>query len=491
MIRPGSAPVREGDLLAGKYRVERVLGSGGMGIVVAARHVELDQLVAIKFVRDEALSNEQGVQRFLREARAAVKLKSEHVARVLDVGKLESGAPYMVMEYLEGSDLATVLAEQGPLPLGSACDWIMQACEAVAEAHAAGIVHRDLKPENLFLTRAVGGAPKVKVLDFGVSKAVKGPSGDLLGLTRTRAMLGSPLYMSPEQMRSSRDVDSRADIWAMGVVLFQLLTARWPFEADSMPELCLKVVSDPPLSLATLRPDVPQGIVGVVERCLSKDPAKRYAQAAELASALEPFVPPASRVFAERARLVIADGAQRLARSDADALPGSAEGSTPALSASSGERVATNTAATSAAWGAERREGAPAPRARRGRAAAIVIGVSSVGAAASVLLALALRRPLTDGTRPSGPVSSSTASDKSGPTHAAEHEMVVALPAPGLLSSGARAPAVPDVPGSVASVTTQGFREASAPPARAAAPPPPPRQVIPRAVPDEDIPTIR
>jgi eukaryotic-like serine/threonine-protein kinase len=491
MIRPGSAPVREGDLLAGKYRVERVLGSGGMGIVVAARHIELDQLVAIKFVRDEALSNEQGVQRFLREARAAVKLKSEHVARVLDVGKLESGAPFMVMEYLEGSDLATVLAEQGPLPHASAADWIMQACEAVAEAHAAGIVHRDLKPENLFLTRAVGGAPKVKVLDFGVSKAVQGPSGDLLGLTRTRAMLGSPLYMSPEQMRSSRDVDSRSDIWAMGVVLFQLLTARWPFEADSMPELCLKVVSDPPLSLAALRPDVPQGMVGVVERCLSKDPAKRFAQAGELASALEPFAPPASRVFAERARLAIEGGAQRLARSDADALPGSTEVSTTSLSASGGERAGTNTPATSAAWGTERREGASAPEARRGRAAAMVIGVSAVGAAASVVLAFALRRPLTDGTPPSGPVSSSAAPDKSAPTPMAQHETIVALPAPALLSSGAREPAVPVAPASGASETTPSFREASAPPAKAALPPQPPRRVIPRAVPDEDIPTIR
>src|SRR5271154_7216063 len=214
----GSAPVREGDLLAGKYRVERVLGAGGMGIVVAARHIELDQLVAIKFVRDEAIASEDAVQRFLREARSAVKLKSEHVARVLDVGKLESGAPYMVMEYLEGSDLGKVLQDQGPVSLDCAADWILQAGEAVAEAHGAGIVHRDLKPENLFLSRAVGGAPKVKVLDFGVSKAVRGSSGELSGLTRTRAMLGSPLYMAPEQMRSSRDVSPSADVWALGVV---------------------------------------------------------------------------------------------------------------------------------------------------------------------------------------------------------------------------------------------------------------------------------
>ncbi|HEY5145920.1 MAG TPA: serine/threonine-protein kinase, partial [Polyangiaceae bacterium] len=305
MIRPGTAPVREGDLLAGKYRVERVLGAGGMGIVVAARHEELDQMVAIKFVRDEALDNDEAVQRFLREARAAVKLKSEHVARVLDVGKLESGAPYMVMEYLEGSDLGQVLTEQGPMDTEGAADWIMQACEAVAEAHSLGIVHRDLKPENLFLTNTIGGTQKIKVLDFGVSKAMGGAS-DLSNLTRTRAMLGSPLYMAPEQMRSSRDVDARADVWALGVVLFQLLTQRWPFEADTMPELCLKVVTEPPLSLASLRPDAPPGLVAAVERCVEKDPAKRFANAAELATALEDFAPPESRILAERARLAMA-----------------------------------------------------------------------------------------------------------------------------------------------------------------------------------------
>ncbi|HLK36714.1 MAG TPA: serine/threonine-protein kinase [Polyangiaceae bacterium] len=304
MTQPGLAPVREGDLLAGKYRVERVLGVGGMGVVVAARHEQLDQLVAIKFVREEALGNPEAVERFLREARAAVKLKSEHAAKVLDVGTLESGAPYMVMEYLEGADLAQTLADGGPVPVEAACDWVLQACEAVAEAHAAGIVHRDLKPQNLFLARTVGGAAKVKVLDFGVSKSVRSMS-EQGALTRTRAMLGSPLYMAPEQMRSSRDVDARADVWALGVVLFELLTHRWPFEAETMPELCLKVVTDAPLSLADLRPDVPAALVAVVERCLEKPAEKRFANAAELASALEPFVSSASRIIAERARLAM------------------------------------------------------------------------------------------------------------------------------------------------------------------------------------------
>src|SRR5580698_576973 len=284
-------PVREGDLLAGKYRIERVLGVGGMGVVVAARHEQLDQLVAIKFVREDALGNEDAIERFLREARSAVRLKSDHVARVIDVGKLYSGAPYMVMEILDGDDLARVLESRGPMAPDAAVQLVLQACDAVAEAHAAGIVHRDLKPENLFLTQTVAGRPKLKVLDFGVSKSSGMTTGGQGALTRTRSMLGSPLYMSPEQMRSAKDVDARADVWALGVVLFQLLTCRWPFEAQNMPELCLKVVTEPPQSIASLRPELAPGLVAVIERCLEKDPAGRYADAAALAQALEPFAP--------------------------------------------------------------------------------------------------------------------------------------------------------------------------------------------------------
>jgi len=284
-------PVREGDLLAGKYRIERVLGVGGMGVVVAARHEQLGQLVAIKFVREDALGNEDAIERFLREARSAVRLKSDHVARVIDVGKLDSGAPYMVMEFLDGDDLGQILETRGPMAPDDAVRLVLQACEAVAEAHSAGIVHRDLKPQNLFLTHTVTGLPKLKVLDFGVSKASGMITGGQGALTRTRSMLGSPLYMSPEQMRSAKDVDARADVWALGVVLFELLTCRWPFEAQNMPELCLKVVTEPPQSLLELRPELAPGLVAVIERCLQKDPASRYADAAALALALDPFAP--------------------------------------------------------------------------------------------------------------------------------------------------------------------------------------------------------
>jgi serine/threonine protein kinase len=499
----GSAPVREGDLLAGKYRVERVLGAGGMGVVVAARHVELDQLVAIKFVRDDAIASEDAVQRFLREARAAVKLKSEHVARVLDVGKLESGAPYMVMEFLEGSDLGKILSDHGPAAVDSAADWILQACEAVAEAHAAGIVHRDLKPENLFLARTVGGGQKIKVLDFGVSKAMGGASGEMSGLTRTRAMLGSPLYMAPEQMRSSRDVDARADVWALGVVLFQMLTDRWPFEADTMPELCLRVVTEPPLSLSSIRPDVPPGIVGVIEQCLEKNPAKRFANAAELATALEPFVQPASRVLAERARLAmgVGSGVSSLGRSGPRAAP-----SAPTVdSAGSG-----STPGTSVPWGTDRVATPALERTKRSRSNGLAVGIAVASAAGVVGFLLFGRAPAGAGlARPEAPVT--VGSD--APRSASGALTPVTLAPPGLperpvasaaaVASTSPEGRAPDLPGAQPSAAVAGLRGVAASPrgdaATGAIGPAVPSRPVPlraqatgKAVStDDDIPTIR
>jgi len=199
--------------LLGKYRVDRILGAGGIGIIVAAHHLQLDERVAIKFLLPDALKSADVVARFAQEARAAVKIKSEHVVRVIDVGTLPSGSPYMVMEYLEGIDLGGYLQLHGALPTAVAAEFVLQACEAIAEAHALGIVHRDLKPPNLFVTRAADGSPLIKVLDFGIAKAGVGD----LQITRTQAVMGSPGYMSPEQMRSSKSADARRDIWAIGV----------------------------------------------------------------------------------------------------------------------------------------------------------------------------------------------------------------------------------------------------------------------------------
>ncbi|WP_437730270.1 protein kinase domain-containing protein [Sorangium sp. So ce1335] len=300
-----SARITEGQVLAGKYRVERVLGKGGMGMVVAAMHQQLQQRVAVKFLLPDATP--EMIQRFLREARAAVRLKSEHVARVIDVDTLEDGTPYMVMEYLEGVDLSQRVRQAGPLPIDEAVTYVLQACEAIAEAHAAGIVHRDIKPANLFLTTAADGSQMVKVLDFGIVKALAdatdeaGPDGQAaMALTRTAAIIGSPLYMSPEQLMSARSVDSRADIWSMGVVLFQLLTGRLPFEAREFGELFGMLTTQPPSPPRLFRADLPEELEAAILGCLRKPREERFQHVGELALAIAPFSSPEAQVSVPR-----------------------------------------------------------------------------------------------------------------------------------------------------------------------------------------------
>ncbi|HEY0478368.1 MAG TPA: serine/threonine-protein kinase [Kofleriaceae bacterium] len=269
--------VQIGSVLAGRYRVDRVLGQGGMGVVVQAMHLQLHQPVAMKFLLPEVLANQQVVQRFLREAQAAVRLRSEHVARVIDVGALDSGAPYMVLEYLEGSDLSMFPRSQ--LSVGAIIDLMLQACEALAEAHSLGIVHRDIKPANFFITRGADGRLLLKVLDFGISKTpVTGHQ-----LTATQAVMGTPAYMSPEQMRSSRDVDHRSDIWSLGVVLYELLQGAPPFGGDTFSSMVIKVVTE---ALPRLTVQLPGDLDAIVYRCLEKDPARRFQNMAELTQAL-------------------------------------------------------------------------------------------------------------------------------------------------------------------------------------------------------------
>ena len=281
-MREGLANV--GDVLAGKYRVDRILGIGGMGMVVSATHLDLDQSVAIKFMLPAAMESADAKQRFMREARAAGRLTSEHVCRVSDVGQFESGQPYIVMEFLQGQDLGTLLKRKGPLPIGQAVDFILQAAEGMAEAHAHGIIHRDLKPDNLFLANRVDGSQVIKVLDFGISKA------HVTGIaTKTGDIMGSPAYMAPEQMQSTRDVDERADIWSLGVILYQLISGRMPFVADTLPALCLSVIHDAPPSLASIRQDLPSGLAEVVMKCLAKDKNGRYGTVLDLAKALSPY----------------------------------------------------------------------------------------------------------------------------------------------------------------------------------------------------------
>ncbi len=334
------AGVKEGDVLAGKYRIDKVLGVGGMGVVVAAHHIHLDDRVAIKFMLPHALTNGDAVSRFAREARAAVKIKSEHVARVSDVGTLENGAPYMVMEYLEGRDLSAWLEQSGALPIEQAVEFVLQAAEALAEAHTLGIVHRDLKPANLFVVRTPDGQLSVKVLDFGISKLTQIPGNTPrsdMDLTKTSAMMGSPLYMSPEQMQSAKEVDARADIWALGVILYELLCGTVPFLSESLPEVLIKIISAEPDPPRSKRPEVPPELERVIFKCLAKDRNKRYSTVADLAGDLMPFASKRSKVSFERISGIM----------HAAGLSNSALGGPPPSTAT----AITAGARTQAAWG--------------------------------------------------------------------------------------------------------------------------------------------
>jgi eukaryotic-like serine/threonine-protein kinase len=276
------AGVNIGQIFQGKYRVEAILGHGGMGVVAECTHLALNERVAIKMLRQDVLLDQDAVYRFLREAQAAVKLKSEYVARVSDVGTFENGVPYMVMEFLEGHDLGELLKQRGVLPVQWAVELMLQTAEALAEAHSLNIVHRDVKPTNLFVTWRPDGTALIKVLDFGISKS---PLGTDMQLTQTQSLLGTPAYMSPEQMRSARLVDTRTDIWSLGTVFYEILEGRRPFEAESFSEMCVKVAVDPPAPMV----NTPPGLQQVIMKCLAKSPEQRYASMAELGRDLVPY----------------------------------------------------------------------------------------------------------------------------------------------------------------------------------------------------------
>jgi serine/threonine protein kinase len=300
-------PFSPGDIIGGKYQVTELLGVGGVGFVVAAIHMELGEKVALKFLQPDMLDNTQVVGRFSQEALASVKIKSEHVARVFDVGTLPDGAPFIVIEHLEGKDLDDILRQYGPMPIKRAVDYVMQACEALANAHACGVVHRDIKPENLFLTRRAQGMDVIKVLDFGISKvALTGTAIEpRVPLVKTMLPVGSPLYMSPEQVRASQDIDSRTDIWSVGCVLYELLGGHAAFDAPSITEVSARILEQEPTPLRSLRPDVPSELEAIIQRCLEKDPDQRYQNVAELALALYPFGPRRARISAERCCLLL------------------------------------------------------------------------------------------------------------------------------------------------------------------------------------------
>jgi serine/threonine protein kinase len=279
-----------GRVVAGKYRLEAIVGVGAMAVVVRARHELLGRSVALKFLQPAAREHANTVERMLREARVVAKLQSKHVVRVLDVDILENGAPFIVMELLDGRHLGELLERRGALGVTDAVDYVLETLDAVAEAHSHGIVHRDLKLANLFRARRSDGKWTIKVLDFGLSKASSwGVPLGTSSLTDSLDVLGSPLYMSPEQFRAAKQVDERADIWSMGVILYKLLTNESPFQGETMGQLFASVQNSEPPSVRSLRPEVPAGLEQVIDRCLRKEPEDRYASASDLARALVPY----------------------------------------------------------------------------------------------------------------------------------------------------------------------------------------------------------
>src|SRR5688572_14572709 len=316
--QPDAQLPRPGDVVAGKYRIESVVGTGGMGVVLGAVDVSLGRPVAIKFLAPSKSRKESAIARFHREARAAAALQSEHVARVFEVGTLPNAAPFIVMEHLRGADLSQVLLGRGALSIEEACDYVLQACEALGEAHTRGIVHRDLKPQNLFLTQRPDGSPCIKVLDFGISKA---NDDETQNLTSTGTVMGTPLYMSPEQVRSLKNVDARSDVWALGIILFELLTGAPVYIAPTASALCTMIAMDPPTPLRAKRPDAPSQLEAVILRCLEKDPASRFPNVGALADALAPYATERGRQSASRiSRMISVTGPTGLVPASPPAL---------------------------------------------------------------------------------------------------------------------------------------------------------------------------
>jgi serine/threonine-protein kinase len=286
-MMPGSLPAA-GDVIGGKYRVDALAASGGMAAIFSGQHLVLGQRVAIKVMMAESV-HEAAVERFMREAQAAARVETEHVTRVMDAGLLDNGLPFLVMEFLEGCDLAALLTSRGPLPHAEVVDLVLEALEGLAHVHAAGIVHRDLKPSNLFLARRPDGSNVVKVLDFGVSKSLVEPQDDRVKALTGNVVIGSPVYMSPEQVRNARSVDARSDIWSLAVAMYELMTGALPFDGDGVGEVLAQILDGQARPMRAHRPEIPHGLDAVIGRCFHRDREQRPGDVAELARDLAPF----------------------------------------------------------------------------------------------------------------------------------------------------------------------------------------------------------
>jgi serine/threonine-protein kinase len=466
---------RPGDVLGGKLKIEQVLGEGGMGLVYLAEHVDLRERVAVKVLHPKRAADPEIVARFLREARTAVKIRSEHVARVMDVGQ-ERGLPYIAMEYLEGEDLAARIDGGGAFEPSEAVSLVLQACEALACAHALGVVHRDLKPSNLFLTEGPDGAPLLKVLDFGISKAGDTAPDSQRNVTTTSDVLGSPGYMSPEQMRATRDVDARSDVWALGMIVWEMLAGRPMFAGKTFPEICAEVLAGRTIPLSRAAPRVPEGLAAVVDRCLALEPEARYPDVVSLSAALAPFGPPGAAAglprIAKLARPPSDKGRSSRAPkalAAADTLPATPAGSDPS-------RTQT---ATPTPWGSESASLAPAsaPKAERKRPIGL-ISLALLAATGLVALAVARRTEPAAATAPEAAAASTATAAAS--TTAAAASAPASAPAPA--SASARSSATASAWAAPATTTVPSVRTSTpfaspshAPPLASAAPSAPAR----------------
>jgi eukaryotic-like serine/threonine-protein kinase len=331
-----------GTVFAGKYRVERVLGAGGMGVVLEATHLLLSERVAIKLLLPHVLGNPEHHSRFLREAQAAARINSPYVGKVRDVGVLDTDEPYIVMDFLEGPNLEALVARETKLDVCLTATLLLQACEGLAAAHAAGVIHRDIKPSNLLVCKAADGSPQLKLLDFGISKLMASGSTSEVALTGTQVSMGSPLSMSPEQMLSARDVDNRTDIWSLGVVLYYCLSGALPFQATTLPQLCVMVLEAEIVPLTSTVPELPLALVRIIEKCLKKAPAERFQNVAELALALAPFAGSTGMAAAERCQRILGQtcGASKSPSGDIQQNPEPTLGTIPSVTGTAFGRTA-------------------------------------------------------------------------------------------------------------------------------------------------------